>query len=130
MPSIPARGDVANNSGAGLSIADSTFTGNKAVENGGAIRNSFYTSLENANAVTIVQTTFTDNTAGRKGGAIYNDSQVDKVNNYASMAIADSTFTGNHADEAEARFTIRQIPRWLYPETITFQAIRQEPVTI
>lgn len=94
------KGDVANNSGAGLSIADSTFTGNKAVENGGAIRNSFYTSLENANAVTIVQTTFTDNTAGRKGGAIYNDSQIDKVNNYASMAIADSTFTGNHADEA------------------------------
>ena len=94
------KGNVANNTGAALDITDSVFTGNTAAENGGAIRNSFYTSSQNSAAVTIAGTQFEGNSASQSGGAIYNDGVTDQAGNTASIAISDSSFTGNTATQA------------------------------
>ena len=64
---------------ANLSIA-ATFIGNTAVQNGGAIYNSFTNNVS-------VTGTFTDNSAAQ-GGAIYNDDT-------GVMTVKDSTFSGN-----------------------------------
>ena len=65
------------------SITDSTFTGNSANINGGAIYNFDGTA-------TIIDSTFTGNSANLNGGAILN---------YDTATITDSTFTGNKASQ-------------------------------
>ncbi|MBE6463150.1 MAG: autotransporter domain-containing protein [Alphaproteobacteria bacterium] len=89
-------GANANNSAAKLDI-EASFTGNQALNNGGAIYNTFYTDngLNKGKGVT-VKGTFTSNTAGVSGGAIFNDGEKDRAGNDGGvMTIADSTFTGN-----------------------------------
>lgn len=88
----------ADNSVAKLDI-EATFEGNEAVQNGGAIYNTFYANnnLGKGDGVT-VKGTFTENKAGQNGGAIYNDGSKDKASNTGGvMTLADSTFTGNSA---------------------------------
>ena len=89
----------ADNSAAKLDI-EATFTGNNAVQSGGAIYNTFYTNngLGKGDGVT-VKGTFTSNTAGVNGGAIYNDGALDKAStpHGGVMTVSDSTFTKNSA---------------------------------
>ncbi len=92
-------GANANNSAAKLDI-EASFTGNQALNNGGAIYSTFYTDngLGKGEGVTI-KGTFTSNTAGNSGGAIYNDGAKDSAgNNGGVMTVSDSTFTGNSAE--------------------------------
>lgn len=68
-------------SGSNLRVSNSTFTGNVASGNGGAI--------DNAGTLTVINSTFTDN-RGYFGGAIRN-------NGLATLNIANSTIAGNNA---------------------------------
>jgi predicted outer membrane repeat protein len=63
-------------------ILDSTFSGNTASGNGGAIRSGAFVRLD------MVDSGFTNNTAGNDGGAIWSIRAVDAVN---------TTFVGNSA---------------------------------
>lgn len=90
----------ADNHEAKLDI-EATFTGNEALQNGGAIYNTFYANngLGKGDGVT-VSGNFTENSAGSKGGAIYNDGTVDNGglgNAGGVMTVFDSTFTNNTA---------------------------------
>ena len=88
--------DVANNSAAKLDIIGTTFDGNIAATQGGAIYSTFYNSEQKVNNVAITGATFTNNQAN-EGGAIYNEGQADIGGNKAAMYIENSTFTGNTA---------------------------------
>ncbi len=90
-----------NNSGATLDIKNSLFNGNTAKTNGGAIFNTFYGSVANADAVTITDTSFVGNTAGQ-GGAIYNDGLGDINGNAGSMYLENVTFANNKANTGGA----------------------------
>ena len=85
-----------------LDITGSSFTGNTAVKQGGAIDNYFYSSINNDKAVYIGSSTFTNNKA-ENGGAIYNHGSVsiqrDKTQ-VASIEINGATFIGNTATSA------------------------------
>lgn len=70
-------------------IADSTFTENKASENGGAIYSS---KNENEGQMFIADSDFKGNSAGNKGGAIYTDSTLN-----ISAEYKDVTFSNNKA---------------------------------
>ena len=72
-------GGISTLSGSNLAVFNSTFTGNTASGNGGAI--------DNAGTLTVVNTTFTGN-QGYFGGAIKNN---------ANMNIVNSTIVGNSA---------------------------------
>ena len=106
----------ADNSGSGLTIENSTFSGNKALGtvtstqgrtdtpmvdvaggNGGAIANHLYKDFDGNSSVKISGSTFTNNTAAGNGGAIYNSGDEDATNGTASIIIANSEFTGNSA---------------------------------
>lgn len=69
-----------------LTISGSTFNGNQATGDGGAIDN-------NAGPLTITNSTFINNSAGEDGGAIYDDHQ-------NTITIKYSTFYGNSAGES------------------------------
>ncbi len=82
-----------------LDITGSTFTGNIAAKQGGALDNYFYASNTNANAVYVGNTSFVKNTA-ENGGAIYNHGSESLQKNTAQVAsieINDGTFTNNIA---------------------------------
>jgi CSLREA domain-containing protein len=64
-----------------LTVTNSTFSGNDAGSNGGAI-NDF------SGAVTVTNSTFTGNTSGFNGGAFFGSST-------GSLTVANSTFSGN-----------------------------------
>ena len=86
----------ANNSAAKLDIS-ATFTGNEALQSGGAIYNTFYTDngLDKGDGVTVTGA-FTNNKAGANGGAIFNDGAKDKANNDGGvMTVYNSTFENN-----------------------------------
>jgi len=90
-------GSVADNSGAVLDIKNSTFKGNTADGDGGAIFNTFYNSETESGKVSIVNSTFSDNKSGKDGGAIYNSGDIDANNNPGKLAIEDTSFTNNTA---------------------------------
>lgn len=82
-----------------LDITGSTFTGNIAAKQGGAIDNYFYASNKNSNAVYVGNSSFINNTA-ENGGAIYNhgSDSLQKGNpQVASIEIDGGTFTNNIA---------------------------------
>lgn len=89
-----------NNKAAFLDLTDSTFTGNTAVEKGGAIYNTFYHSQADENSVYVANSTFTEN-AAKNGGAIYNaellDTDADKQ--VSAMTVKNGVFSGNTATE-------------------------------
>ena len=85
-----------NNTAAKLDIIGTTFDGNIAATQGGAIYSTFYNSEQKVNNVAITGATFTNNQAN-EGGAIYNEGQADLGDNKAAMYIENSTFTGNTA---------------------------------
>ena len=80
-----------------MTVRDSTFLGNKASDEGGAI-------ADYAGTLHVINCTFSGNTAGRQGGALYKNS--------GTVAIANSTFSGNMAPQGGAiynfsyRFTV------------------------
>ncbi len=86
-----------DNSKGTFTIANSTFSGNRALGyskgagNGGAIANTFY------NGVKVSNSSFEKNQAKAAGGAIYNEFNKDKSGKAAVMALADNTFSGNIA---------------------------------
>lgn len=90
----------ADNSAAKLDIS-ATFEGNSALNNGGAIYNTFYAdnNLGKGDGVTVTGN-FVGNSAGNNGGAIYNDGAVDKVGNAGGvMTLRNSVFAGNSAGD-------------------------------
>ncbi|HWE54617.1 MAG TPA: PKD domain-containing protein [Acidimicrobiales bacterium] len=68
-----------------LSVTDSTFTGNGAAEDGGAIH------AADLPALAISGSTFTDNIAGQRGGGLFVDGAE------AVVTLTDDTFSGNTA---------------------------------
>ena len=66
-----------------VDVRDSTFLGNQAGNDGGAIH------VAQFGAATVTNSTFTSNGAGAEGGAIFNNS--------SSLTVASSTFTNNGA---------------------------------
>lgn len=88
-----------DNSGAKLDIINTNFANNASGLWGGALYNTFYHSVTNADSATISESDFNNNTAAC-GGAIYNDGRLDRQNNGANLHIADSTFTNNTATTA------------------------------
>ena len=86
---IHARAEGASNVSTIDINGDTTFSGNEALWNGGAISNSPISGT--ANLTFNGDTTFTGNTAGELGGAIYNTGSVTFNGN--------ATFTGNTANE-------------------------------
>lgn len=81
-PGSSGRGGAVVTAGGVVTIANTTFSGNSAATNGGAIYN-----LGNA-SLSIVNCTFSGNSASTNGGAI---------RNIGSLTIANSTFSGNSA---------------------------------
>ena len=75
----------ADNSAAKLDIS-AIFEGTSALNNGGAIYNTFYAdnNLGKGDGVTVTGN-FVGNSAGNNGGAIYNDGAVDKVGNAGGL---------------------------------------------
>ena len=90
--------DSGNNSAAKLDILGTTFTGNSATVNGGAIDNYFYGSATEGyeDGVYINGATFEENTA-KNGGAIYNHKDTTQT---GKMYINNTAFTGNTATTA------------------------------
>lgn len=72
-----ADGGAINHSGNVLRISASTFNGNGAQRNGGAIFSSA--------AMNVVNSTFNANTAGSGGGAIFQDGSADSTVTYATI---------------------------------------------
>ena len=90
-------GADANNAAAKLDVS-ANFSGNEALEKGGAIYNSFYgnNGLGKGDGVT-VNGNFSSNRAN-DGGAIYNDGTADKTGHAGGvMTVYDSVFTNNTA---------------------------------
>ena len=81
-----------------LNISNSTFTGNKATENGGAINFALTYEDDNTNIVTstITQTTFSKNTA-KNGGAIY--SEIGNGNKEITLNFDGNVYESNIATE-------------------------------
>lgn len=80
-------GGAITNAGVIKAINATTFTGNTAAGNGGAIYN--VVSGGGQASIALSNTTFTDNTAGKLGGAIYNDGSLSFTGT--------NTFSGNTA---------------------------------
>lgn len=112
------QGDLGNNKDAKLEIVNSVFKNNSALGEyqnsltehqkstysgrGGAIQNGFYSSKSDPARVTITGSTFENNKA-LWGGAILNEYKgnvADTTGKVASIAIKDTTFTGNSAVKA------------------------------
>lgn len=77
------------NQGGNLIVNGSTFTGNNANNNGGAIYN------DGLGTLTVIGSTFTGNKANNNGGAIYS-------NGAGTFNVMGSTFTGNNASSGGA----------------------------
>ena len=102
---IGTRGfNLGDNHAAKLDIANTTFTGNIAGTDGGAINNSLYNDAADDGYVKVTNSTFTANQAAN-GGAIYNhvgqDGEVlyNDAQQVGSMYLSGVTFTGNIASE-------------------------------
>lgn len=93
-----ANGKKNNNSTGKLDITYTTFSGNTATGDGGAIWNTLYNSVNQDGAVYVANSTFTENQA-TNGGAIYNSGDQDKAGNAAALYVDNSTFSGNTAAE-------------------------------
>ncbi|MDR1406719.1 MAG: hypothetical protein LBJ23_01575, partial [Tannerella sp.] len=81
--------------GGNVTIRNSTFAGNYAKQNGGAVR-----SLSNENSdrsCILVNTTFTGNRADRNGGAVCTVSDTGPLDAYNRTAILYCTFVSNEA---------------------------------
>lgn len=81
-----------------LDIIDSTFVKNTAATDGGAIYNTFYTSVEAAGGAYVAKSSFVGNKAA-KGGAIYNDGTEDYNGKHAVLNLSDLTFADNVASD-------------------------------
>ena len=75
-------GAIDNRSGGTVTVTNSTFSGNHAIQ-GGAIAN------ENGGTLTVTNSTFSGNVVGNTGGGLYN---------LGTMMVTNSTLTGNNAD--------------------------------
>lgn len=102
---IGTRGfNLGDNHAAKLDIASTTFTGNIAGTDGGAINNSLYNDAADDGYVKVTNSTFTANQAAN-GGAIYNhvgqdgDVLYNDAQQVGSMYLSGVTFTGNIASE-------------------------------
>lgn len=102
---IGTRGfNLGDNHAAKLDIANTTFTGNIAGTDGGAINNSLYNDAADDGYVKVTNSTFTANQAAN-GGAIYNhvgqdgDVLYNDAQQVGSMYLSGVTFTGNIASE-------------------------------
>lgn len=84
--SIDNGGAIYNDDGE-LTISNTTFSGNSSLSNGGAIYNYRF---ENNYETVISNSVFSGNSAKMDGGAI--------GNNWGYMTIANSSFSGNHAN--------------------------------
>lgn len=87
-----------NNADATLDIARATFTGNSA-DKGGAIYNTFHSSVAHADSAYVFSSTFSGNTANQ-GGAIYNAGSGTKDSVGGYLIVKDATFENNTASVA------------------------------
>ncbi len=88
--------EVGDDSGAKLDISKTTFTGNTAGTNGGAISNYLYNDAAGDGYVKVTDSTFTSNSA-ENGGAIYNHKGTSQT---GSVYLSNTTFTDNTATTA------------------------------
>ena len=82
-------GAFANGSFSTATVSDSTFSGNSAATEGGAIRND--------GTLEVTNSTFSNNSANLHGGGIWQGSQT-------SLTVTDSTFSGNSATDGAGIF--------------------------
>ena len=82
-------GAFANGSFSTAKVSDSTFSGNSAATEGGAIRND--------GTLDVTNSTFSENSANLRGGGIWQGSQT-------SLTVTDSTFSGNSATDGAGIF--------------------------
>ncbi|MBO5739824.1 MAG: autotransporter domain-containing protein [Alphaproteobacteria bacterium] len=90
--------DQGNNKDAKLDIVNSSFVGNVAATNGGAIYSTFYNSENAVDNVYLSNSSFVNNKAAN-GGAIYNEGLADQGENFASVKLQDLTFANNIASD-------------------------------
>ena len=83
--------------GGSVTVSGSTFSGNTASRNGGAIdsADSAAHTPAGGGSVTVSDSTFSGNTAGQLGGAIANDA----TGGSGPVTVSASTFSGNAASE-------------------------------
>ncbi len=79
-----------------LTLTDSSFDGNKAAKNGGALYIAYVESSSSDADVTITNSDFTNNTADSYGGAIYSTTHVDNSKAIV-LDVRDSAFEANAA---------------------------------
>lgn len=87
---IAVRNDSLNNGSNSLIVANSEFTGNEAVKDGGAIASFIDFNVSD--------TTFTGNRAGRNGGAVSLDLGNPKAQASQGSVFSNVTMSDNHAD--------------------------------
>jgi CSLREA domain-containing protein len=100
--------------GGGVTIADSTFTGNTVYDLGSIFFGSGAASIDNA-ALNVTNTTFTNNAGGLRGGGL----NVQSMASVLPTTLSGCTFDGNAAQQAGALFVESSGPVSITNTTMT-----------